>query len=275
MPTFYKIALAQINSTADLDKNLQTALELVREAKKKGASLIAFPESFLFLGVAEETYKNLAEPLDGPMVTRFSALAKELGIHILMGGFAETNPQEPQKLYNTSILIGSQGKLLGHYRKIHLFDTKIKEVMLKESNTVSPGKEVVCLDHELGPFGLTICYDLRFPAMFQSLRRLGAKVIFVPAAFTFQTGRYHWVPLLQARAIETQCFIVAPAQAGWHNQKRHSFGHSLVIDPWGQIIADGGPEATGLVMAQIDLAQVDQVRAQMPVLEHQVAGIDR
>jgi len=268
------IALAQVNSSANLQDNLNKAMQLIEEAHHAGAQLIAFPESFLLIGEQESDYLEVAEPVDGPLVSQFCAIARSKGISILLGGFCEKHPSDPQKTFNTSVLIDEAGKVQGAYRKIHLFDSRMKEVPLKESKSVAAGDSLVCVDQEIGRLGLSICYDLRFPNLYQRLRTAGAQVIFIPAAFTYQTGEYHWVSLLRARAIETQSYIVAPAQVGWHNAVRRSFGHSLLIDPWGEIIADGGPSEEGLVLGEIDLEKVRTVREEMPLFEHRVPGID-
>ncbi len=269
-----KIALAQLCATNDLRGNLNKALAQLEQAHALGAKLIAFPESFLYIGQRPTEYPAIAEPLEGPLVRRFRVEAAEKGMDVLLGGFCEKNPADPKKTYNTAIWINSQGELVAQYRKIHLFDSLLEGVNLQESATVSAGKEIVSFEH---PFfeqvGLTICYDLRFPVLFQKLRAAGAKVIFVPAAFTAQTGAAHWKPLLQARAIENQVFIIAPGQTGQHNQKRESYGHSLVIDPWGKVIAEGG-RGEGLITAEIDLEQIEKLRLKMPVFTHRVPSID-
>jgi len=269
------VALAQINSTGDLNHNLQKAMDLIHEASMQGATLIAFPESFLLIGNGEEDYLSAAEPVDGPLVSQFCQVAKAKNMAILMGGFCEKHPTDSTKTYNSSIFIDEQGDIQGLYRKIHLFDSGMVDVPLKESRSVAPGDQLVCVDHHSGKLGLSICYDLRFPNLYQKLRTAGAQVMFIPAAFTYQTGEHHWVPLLRARAIETQSYVIAPAQVGWHNKVRRSFGHSLLIDPWGEIIADGGGDDEGLILGEIDLDKVASVRSQMPLFEHRVLGIDQ
>ncbi|MDT8446832.1 MAG: carbon-nitrogen hydrolase family protein [bacterium] len=268
------IAMAQVCATHDLAANLAKALDLINQAAAQGAKMILFPESFLFLGRKESEYLSIAEPIPGPIVNQFCEAAKAQGIWILMGGFCEKNPENPAKTYNTSVLIDDRGTVQSRYRKIHLFDTKVQEVNLQESKTVAPGQEIITAESPIGLLGMTICYDLRFPCLFQALRRTGAQVMLVPAAFTIQTGRFHWKPLLQARAIETQSYVIAPGQVGRHNEKRQSYGHSLLIDPWGQVLAEGDGEQEELVFGEVDLEHLAQVREQMPVFEHRVAGVD-
>lgn len=268
------IAMAQVNANDDLSNNLKKGLDFLYQAADRGARMVTFPESFLFLGQKETDYLDVAEPIEGPLVGQFAKAAKERRIWVLLGGFCEKHADNPKKTYNSAVLINDQGEVAAVYRKIHLFDTKVAEVNLQESRSVAPGGELVTADSPLGKLGLSICYDLRFPCLYQSLRSAGAQVMLVPAAFTIQTGIYHWKPLLQARAIETQSFVVAPGQVGRHNQKRQSYGHSLLIDPWGQVLLEGDGEKEELLLGEINIEQVEQVRAQMPVFEHRVSGVD-
>ena len=267
-----KIALAQMTSIADIDRNLKKSYELIQQAVKQKADLIAFPECFLFLG-KDSLYQGIAEDITGPLVGMFQEQARLNNISILMGSFPEKDPENPKKIYNTSILISRQGKILNTYRKIHLFDVELPDLRLIESETVSAGKKVVISDHEIGKIGMTICYDLRFPNLFQQLNQAGAEIIFTPAAFTYQTGKAHWLTLLQARAIENQVYIAAPGQVGQHNKQRRSFGHSVIIDPWGKILALA-PEEECVICAEIDLDYIREVRRKMPVQSHRVEGID-
>jgi predicted amidohydrolase len=237
----------------------------VREAAVRGARFVSTPENTPFLGPHAEKVKR-AEALDGPTCRRFAGLARELGIHLLLGSFAELS-DEPDRCYNTSVLFGPDGQRLAAYRKIHLFDVDVSpEVRFQESATVKPGAETVVASTELGGIGLTVCYDLRFPELFGLLRRQGAELITVPSAFTATTGRDHWHILIQARAIETQSYVLAAAQQGTHDDEglRQSYGHSLIVDPWGKILAEatGGP---GVVLAEIDLDRVAQVRLAIPM----------
>ena len=261
-------AAVQISCTSDENANLAAAEALIRRAADRGAQLVATPENTNFLGLHTEKVER-AQSLDGPVGTRFAALADELGIHLLLGSFNESC-SEPGRCYNTSVLFGPDGAQLAIYRKIHLFDIDLEEgVQFQESATVKPGTEVVVGDTELGPIGLSICYDLRFGELYRQLTEKGAAVLTIPSAFTLPTGRAHWEALMRARAIETQCFVVAPAQVGKHDDEglRESFGHSMIVDPWGQILARAG-DAPGLALAEIDLDQVAAVRRAMPVASH-------
>ena len=262
----WRVAAVQMTSTTDVERNLTEAERWVRRAAGSGAELVALPENFAYLR-REGAPSDFRELLDGPTVRRFRDLARELRIHLLLGSFQERLPRR-RRVHNTSVLIGPAGKVLAAYRKMHLFDIAIRGgVVLKESRTVAPGDRAVVADTPLGKLGLSICYDLRFPELYRRLALLGAQVLFVPAAFTAYTGPHHWLPLLRARAIENQCWVVAPTQVGRHNEGRHSHGEAAIIDPWGKVVRRR-PRARGLVEAEIDLGQVDRVRRGLPCLDH-------
>ena len=251
--TLFQAAAIQLNSTGDRDANWEQAATLIREASALGARFVCTPENTPFLGPHEEKV-NRAESLNGPTCGRFSALARELEIHLLLGSFAELS-DEPARCFNTSVLFGPDGHRIAAYRKIHLFDVDVSdELRFQESATVKPGDEVVVAQTDIGRIGLSVCFDLRFAELFGALRGQGAEIITIPSAFTATTGRDHWHVLVRARAIETQSFVVAAAQQGRHDDGglRESFGHSLIVDPWGEILAEarGGP---GIALAQIDL----------------------
>ena len=262
-----KAALLQLRSTEDREENLAQAEALVREAAGAGgADLVALPENFSFLR-SEGLRIPCAEPLSGPLVARLSALARELHVWLLAGSLPESIPGS-EKVHNTSILFDRSGSLRAVYRKIHLFDVRLPGgPELTESQAVEPGSEPVVVQTEFGPLGLSICYDLRFPELYRRLALAGARVLLVPSAFTETTGRDHWEVLLRARAVENQCFVLAPAQWGRHSGRRASWGHSLAIDPWGRIVAEK-PEGVGVLAVEVDLSVVDRVRAGLPVLEH-------
>ncbi len=268
MDTFLA-ACVQLSCTSDVERNLATTDRLVREAAAAGAKLIATPENTPYLGPHAQKVE-LAEPLDGPTLSRLGALARELNVHLLIGSTAEVAPDDPGKCFNTSVLFGPEGDLIAHYRKIHLFDVDIEDgVRFIESDTVAPGDEAVVAETPVGALGLTVCYDLRFPGLYEILREEGAEILTVPSAFTFKTGTAHWHILLQARAIETQCWILAPGQTGEHDDAglRHSYGHSLIIDPWGEVVAEC-EEGEGFCVAEIDLEKMRAIRRGMPVVEH-------
>jgi deaminated glutathione amidase len=265
-------AAVQLTSTSDRDANWASARELVTRAAGYGARFVATPENTNYLGPHEEKVR-LAEPLDpgrGETTGRFSALARELGIHLLLGSFNEAAEGEGARCYNTSVLFGPDGEIRAAYRKIHLFDVDLSpEVRFLESDTVVPGEDVVVAETALGRFGLSICYDLRFGELYRRLTAEGAEILTVPSAFTLTTGRAHWEPLLRARAIENQAWVIAPAQHGHHDDGglRESFGHALIADPWGQVVAMA-PDGPGLALAEIDLGKVAEVRRSMPVGRH-------
>ena len=261
-------AVIQMNSTSDAEANWCQARDLVSRAAGFGAELVATPENTNFLGPHEEKVAA-AETLDGRTCERFSRLAAEHGILLLLGSFNEQS-ESPGRCHNTSVLFGPDGSQLAVYRKIHLFDVDVSpEVSFTESKTVKAGTELVTIATDLGVLGLTICYDLRFPGLYQEIRTLGADILTIPSAFTLTTGKDHWHPLLRARAIETQCYVLAPAQFGKHDDQglRESFGHAMIVDPWGQIVAMV-PDGPGVAVAEIDLKRVEQVRRAIPVLDH-------
>ena len=262
----WKVAAVQMTSTIDVDRNVGRAMEFVREAAAGGADLIALPENFAYLR-AEGREIVFKTELDGELVSSMRALARETKRHLLLGSIPESLPRS-KRVHNTSVLIGPRGDLLGVYRKLHLFDIRIRgKVTLQESRYVKPGDQAVLVKTSLGRLGLSICYDLRFPELYRRLALRGAQVLFVPAAFTAYTGPHHWLPLLRARAIENQCWVVAPAQVGRHSADRRSHGETVVIDPWGAVV-ESKRRGQGWVEAVIDLAQVDRVRRGLPCLEH-------
>lgn len=261
-------AAVQLTCTSDEAANLEQAEALIRRAAGYGARFIATPENTNFLGPHQEKVLR-AQPLGGALTQRMGALARELSVHLLMGSFNEA-AGDPQRCANTSVLFGPDGSILASYRKIHLFDVDVSpSVRFKESDTVVPGATPVVVDTAVGAYGLSICYDLRFAELYRALADLGAQVLTVPAAFTATTGKAHWMPLLRARAIENQCWVVAPGQVGTHDDDglRESHGHSCIIDPWGAVVAEAA-DGPGLALAEIDLSKVAKVRQGMPVAEH-------
>lgn len=258
-------AAVQLNSTSDEEANLEQAEALVRRAAKRGATFVATPENTNYLGPHDEKVRR-AQSLDGPVCERFSGLARELQVHLVLGSFNEKS-HDPRRCYNTSVLFGPTGARLAEYRKIHLFDVDISpETRFAESDTILAGDEVVVVPTEHVTIGMSICFDLRFSWLYSELRSRGAEMITVPSAFTLTTGKDHWHALLRARAIETQSFVVAPAQVGRHDDEalRESYGHALVVDPWGSVIADAG-DTPGLAVAEVDLDRLREVRAAIPM----------
>ncbi|HEX5041320.1 MAG TPA: carbon-nitrogen hydrolase family protein [Candidatus Polarisedimenticolaceae bacterium] len=263
----FTVAAVQMRSTADLPANLARAEALGEEAVQGGADLVAFPENMAFL--REGTAMPEPEGLEGSLVQRLRRLARRWRRHVLAGSIPEKADGDPGKrIYNTSLLLSPRGDIAAVYRKLHLFDVRLRgRAVFEESRLVAPGKDVVVADTPLGKLGLTICYDLRFPELYRRLARAGAQVLFVPSAFTAYTGAAHWTVLLRARAIENQCWLVAPAQWGRHHPGRSSYGHTSVIDPWGRVVASRA-RGTGVVLAEIDLDLVARTRREMPCQEH-------
>lgn len=259
-----RIALAQTTSTDDLDANLTVADRMVEEAAGNGAALLAFPEIFLYLGGYKGKLR-IAEPLDGAIVTRFREAAAKHRMMLLLGSIHETNPDDPTRVYNTSVLLGTGGELLASYRKLKLFDVELPTVRIKESDSIAPGDAPPpVVETPIGRLGLTICFDLRFSDLYLDLRRRGAEIVFIPSNFTAPTGAAHWEVMLRARAVEGQFYVVAPAQTGVHNPKYTSYGHSMMVDPWGTVLATA-PAGPGLIYGHINLAYLEQVRAELPM----------
>ena len=264
----YLAAVVQLTSTSDEAANLATARDLVRRAAGLGARLVATPENTNYLGPHEEKVRR-AQTLDGPVCSLFAELAREHRVHLLLGSFNEAS-DEADRCHNTSVLFGPDGERLAVYRKIHLFDVDVSEsVRFQESATVKPGAETAVAATTLGACGLSICYDLRFPELYRRLVDGGAELLFIPSAFTLTTGKEHWQTLIRARAIETQCHVLAPAQCGRHDDGglRESYGHSMIVDPWGAVVAMAA-EGPGLALAEIDPQRVARARRAIPVSRH-------
>lgn len=259
-------AAIQMLASPDKGANLQEAETKVREAAARGAKVVALPEVFNWRGSQEEERKH-AEPIPGLTANAMARLARELGIYLLAGSFLEEIPGS-NKAYNTSLFFDPKGKLLARYRKIHLFDVSLERgVSTKESATREFGEETIVAETEFCPMGLTICYDLRFPELYRALVAKGAHVVFVPSAFTAVTGEAHWEPLLRARAIENQVYIIAPDQTGKNPQSFATYGNSMIVDPWGRVLARA-PDFPGVIFAEIDLTYLAKVRSELPSLSH-------
>jgi predicted amidohydrolase len=263
----FAAACVQLRSTDDVRENMRSAAQLIRQAKDKGAAFIATPENTCLMAPdgGAKLEKTFAEA-DDPGIPFFRQLAEELNIWLLIGSLAIK--VTPTKTANRSYLFSPRGEQVATYDKIHLFDVNLPSgETYRESNTVAPGDKVVTADLPWGRLGLTICYDLRFPHLYRALAKAGVHFISVPAAFTKTTGEAHWHILMRARAIETGAFIIAPAQGGRHANGRETYGHSLIVAPWGEILAEGGVDP-GVIVAEIDPAQVESVRARIPSLQH-------
>ncbi|HEU4905960.1 MAG TPA: carbon-nitrogen hydrolase family protein [Solirubrobacterales bacterium] len=260
-----RVAAVQLNSDGDKARNLAAAERLVRAAAADGAGLVALPEKWNLLAAGEEIAAG-AERLDGPSLSAARAWARELGIHLLAGSIAErgADPGE-EKTFNTSVLIGPDGKDLAAYRKIHMFDVEAGGVQYRESEHEQAGGEIVSAPLGEIELGLSVCYDLRFPELYRILAVRGARLIAVPSAFTTATGRDHWQVLLRARAIENQVFVLAPNQVGEAPPHYDSYGRSAIVDPWGVVLATA-PDGEGFVAAELDLAAQERTREKLPSL---------
>jgi predicted amidohydrolase len=262
-----RVAAIQLNSTGEVARNVETAERLVRGAAADGAELAVLPEKWNLLGDSAALLQG-AEPLDGPTVSAARSWARELGIHLVAGSIAERS-DDPEKSFNTSILIGPEGELEASYRKIHMFDVDVGGVAYRESEHEEPGDEIVTA--ELGgalegvTIGMSVCYDLRFPELYRILAVRGATVITVPSAFTLETGRDHWDVLLRARAIENQAIVVAANQIGEAPPHYRSYGRSAILDPWGVVLAQA-PDEQCFITADLDLELQDRVRTMLPSL---------
>lgn len=265
------IAVCQLSSTDDKDHNLRECRELVRQGAARGARMVFLPEAFDHISSSTEVMLRLAESLEGELVGSYRQLARESGVWLSLGGFHEQGPDwdRERRIYNTHLLLNDSGEIAGLYRKTHLFDVDIQgQVSLKESSSTIPGPRIEPpVTTPIGKIGLAICYDLRFPEISLALASAGAEILTFPSAFTLTTGMAHWEPLLRSRAIESQCYVVAAAQTGRHSDRRWSFGHSMVVDPWGCVLAQCG-QGPGLCCAEIDLDYLRQVRRQMPLAQH-------
>jgi predicted amidohydrolase len=262
-----RVALVQMTSTDRLSENLDSARQAVDEAAERGAEFIALPENFAFLR-REGNPIPCAQGLDGEIVETVRELASRHRVPILAGTFAEAIEGD-HRVYNTSALISETGGIAAVYRKIHLFDVDLGESggVFRESAFTAPGEEVVVAETPYGKVGLSICYDLRFPELFREMAARGADWIALPSAFAPETGKAHWEVLLRARAIENQAFVLAPAQCGRHSPDRASHGRSLIVDPWGRILAEAGDEPA-IVIADCDPDELTRVRASLPALRH-------
>ncbi len=267
-----RVAAVQLNSNGDKERNLAAAERLVGAATADGAELVALPEKWNLLAGGAELVAG-AEPLDGPSLEAARGWARDHGIHLLAGSISERG-EAGQKVSNTSVLIGPDGDDRAVYRKIHMFDVDAGGVSYRESEHERPGTEPAAAAAGDLMLGMTVCYDLRFPELFRILALRGARAIAVPSAFTLATGRDHWEVLLRARAIENQLFVIAPNQVGEAPPHYSSFGRSMIVDPWGVVLATA-PDGEGFVAAELDLAAQDRVRESLPSLANRQPGAYR
>ena len=266
-PDRLRVACVQVTAGTEMAANVAAAAESARRARAAGAELIATPEnvSMVVLG-RDRILANARTEADHPALAAFRDLAAEIGAWLLVGSL--TIRLDETQAANRSLLIAPDGSIAARYDKIHMFDVDLPGgESYRESETFRPGSRAALAETPWGRIGLTVCYDVRFPHLYRNLAQAGARVVTVPAAFTRQTGEAHWHVLLRARAIETGAFVVAPAQTGTHDGGRQTFGHSLIVGPWGEVLADGGREP-GFVMAELDLTAVDRARHAVPALAH-------
>ena len=267
-PTHLDIALVQYCATTSIARNIALAAPLIRDAAATGATLVCLPEvANLMQRDRAAALKEAQAEADEPALAAWRGLAVELGIWLHLGSLVVRLPDDA-RFANRAFLIDPAGKIRARYDKIHMFDVNLDDgEQIRESRGFRPGSNAVLVDMPWGGYGLSICYDLRFPYLYRGLAQAGADVLSVPAAFTRQTGEAHWHTLLRARAIENGCFVIAAAQCGDHEDGRRTFGHSLVVDPWGVVLADGGTEP-GVTTARLDFSQVARARDRVPSLQH-------
>ena len=263
-----KVACVQLTSTTDIVRNIAISSDLIREAHGAGAQLISLPE---VVNLVQRSRRKSAEVVrteeEDTSLKTYRELAGELGIWLHTGSLV-VKLSDDERNVNRSFLIDNEGGIAATYDKIHMFDVDLENgVSFRESKAFRPGNRAVLAETPWCGIGLSVCYDVRFPYLYRALAHAGARILMVPAAFTRQTGRAHWHILLQARAIETGCFVVAAAQCGDHEDGRETYGHSLIVAPWGEILVDGGDEP-GVVMAELDLSLVDKARGMIPSLRH-------
>ena len=264
-----RIAAVQMNSENDVAENLRDVAVRVREAASLGAKVVVLPENFAFMGGSEEDRRAVAETLpgDGPIATTLKGLAEDLSLFVIGGGMPERS-DDPLRPYNSCVVYAPWGDLVTVYRKIHLFDVDVADGQVyHESGSVTAGDTPRVVEAYDAKIGLSVCYDLRFPELYRKLVDLGAQVLVVPSAFTLMTGKDHWHVLLRARAIENQCYVVAAAQTGIHPKGRMTYGKSLIVDPWGDVIAQAS-DGEGVVLADLDLGRVADIRNRLPSLRH-------
>lgn len=264
-----RVAIVQVCSTDDLDSNLVHAEKGIAEAVERGAEFVALPENFAYMRREGTRFPCVQGP-DGDLLGRLSSWAQSYGIWLLGGTVPELIPEEHERVYNTCLFYGPDGERVARYRKIHLFDVNLGptgEDKYRESTHFKAGNEVVVAETPFGGVGLSICYDLRFPELYRAMIDRDTRFIVVPSAFAVETGRVHWEVLLRARAIENQAFVIAPAQCGRHSEDRASYGHSMVISPWGDVLALAG-DLPDVLVADCPDSELERVRHAVPALTH-------
>jgi predicted amidohydrolase len=265
------VAVIQMTSSPDVEANLASARGLLERAREQGAVLAALPENFPIMGRKEEEKLAVAElPGEGPIQAFLGHCARELGLWIIGGTLPIKSEAEPGRVAAASLVFDERGRCLGRYDKIHLFDVDIpgREERYRESATVAPGHEPVVVTTPIGRLGLAVCYDVRFPELFRLLQTQGAEIFSLPSAFTAPTGRAHWELLLRARAVENLCYVLAPAQSGMHPNGRETYGDSMIVDPWGHVLARVAEPGPGLAVADVDRTLQQELRGRFPALSH-------
>jgi deaminated glutathione amidase len=261
-----RVAAVQMTSGPDPEQNVEDAIALIRRAAADDASYVQLPEYFNYRGPTSR-YSSVSESIPGPTTNRLGKLARDLGITLHVGSLFE-RADEPDKAYNTSVVLAPSGEIIAAYRKVHLFDVNVPGgIEHRESRHISPGEQLVVARVDGFTLGLSVCFDLRFPELYRELSVAGATVLAVPSSFAVATGRVHWTTLLVARAIENHAFVIAAAQAGTTSEGVSSYGHSMIVDPWGEIVAESGFDGEDILIATIDLDDVDARRSQIAVLE--------
>lgn len=265
----FRAGLVQLCASRSVEKNLQAAGKLIREAAAGGASYVQTPEITTLMETDRERLMLAVQPEDGnTALAYFRGLARELGIWLHIGSMAVAVPGE-ERLANRAFVITPGGAVAASYDKIHMFDVQLPDgAVYRESKNYRPGQRGVVTDLPWGRLGVTICYDLRFAYLYRALAKGGAEMLAIPAAFTVPTGKAHWHVLMRARAIETGCYVLAAAQGGMHEAGRATYGHSLVVAPWGEVLAEAKGDAPGVIFADIDLAKVAEARGRVPALDH-------
>lgn len=265
-----RVAAVQMVSVPDVARNLAEAARLVGEAAQAGASLVLLPEYFCYMGERDTDKLALREaPGDGPIQSFLAETARRHGVW-LIGGTLPLAAPEPERVLNTTLVFGPDGAPAARYDKIHLFNFVKGEEAYDEARTIRPGDAVRTFDAPFGRVGLSVCYDLRFPELYRAMG--DCTLMVVPAAFTYTTGRAHWELLLRARAVENQCYVLASAQGGRHENGRRTWGHTMLIDPWGDIVSEREDEGAGVVVGEIDPARLASVRQSLPAWRHRVLG---
>jgi predicted amidohydrolase len=263
-----KVACVQLTATSDVATNIALSTDAIRAAQGTGAAFITLPEVVNLLQQRGNLAIEAASTEDNdPALAAYRALAAEIGVWLLVGSLA-IKLEDDDRLANRSYLLNGSGDIVAWYDKIHMFDVNLANGRtFKESETYRPGDRAVVADTPWGLLGMTVCYDVRFPYLYRRLAHAGARMLAVPSAFNRRTGDAHWHVLMRSRAIETGCYIIAPAQCGDHDDGRKTYGHSLIVAPWGEVLADGGTEP-GIVTAELDFDAIDKARSMIPSLEH-------